>query len=149
MRVIDILDQLSSIYGQPTPSALEANDRIFRSPTSAANAPEVLFRRIEECAEIALLGQNPYTDKQLITNMIHLLLTTGLYIRAFEDWDQLTEPAKTWIELRRRSRKPSNEGSTQQPPPQATKDMPPPVHSSRMRLVPSPQTIRMMIQPTR
>jgi hypothetical protein len=99
--VIDILDQLSSIYGQPTPSALEANNHIFRSPTSAANAPEVLFRRIEECAEIALLGQNPYTDKQLITNTIRLLLTTGLCIRAFKDWDQLTKTAKTWIELRR------------------------------------------------
>jgi hypothetical protein len=99
MRVIDILNQLSSIYGQPTPSALKANDHIFRSPTSAANAPKVLFRRIEECAETALLGKNPYTDKQLITDTIHLLLTTGLYFRAFEDWDQLTEPAKTWIEL--------------------------------------------------
>jgi hypothetical protein len=101
MRVIDILDQLSSIYGQPTPSALDANNHIFRSPTSAANAPEVLFRRIKECAEIALLGQNPYTNKQLITNTIRLLLTTGLYIRVFEDWDQLTKPAKTWIELHR------------------------------------------------
>ena len=93
MRVIDILDQLSLIYGQPTPAALEANDHIFRSPTSAADAPDVLFRRIEECAEKALLGQNPYTDKQLIINMIHLLLTT--------DWDQLTDAAKTWIELHR------------------------------------------------
>ena len=101
MRVIDILDQLSLIYGQPTPMSLEANDHIFRSPTSAADAPEVLFRRIEECAEKALLGQNPYTDKQLITNTIRLLLTTGLYIRAFEDWDQLAEASKTWIELRR------------------------------------------------
>ena len=101
MRVIDILDQLSLIYGQPTPAALEANDHIFRSPTSAADAPEVLFRRIEECAEKALLGQNPYTDKQLINNTIRLLLTTGLYIRAFEDWDQLADTAKTWIELRR------------------------------------------------
>jgi len=101
MRVIDILDQLSSTYGQPTPSALEANDHNFQSPTSAAGAPEVLFRHIKECAEKALLGQNPYTDKQLITNTIRLLLTTGLYIRAFEDWDQLAEPAKTWIELRR------------------------------------------------
>ena len=91
MRVINILDQLSSTYGQSIPSALEANDHIFRSPTSAADAPKVLFRRIEECAEKALLGQNPYTDKQLITNTIRLLLTTGLYIRAFEDWDQLAE----------------------------------------------------------
>ena len=101
MRVIAILDQLSLIYGQPTPVVLEANDHIFQSPTSAANAPEVLFRRIEECAEKALLSQNPYTDKQLITNTIHLLLTTGLNIRVFEDWDQLPESAKTWIELRR------------------------------------------------
>ncbi len=77
MRVINILDQLSLIYWQPTLAALEANDHIFRSPTSAANAPEVLFRRIEECAEKALVGQNTYTDKQLITNTIRLLLTTG------------------------------------------------------------------------
>jgi len=47
MRVIDILDQLSLIYGQPTPTALDANNHIFRSPTSAADAPEVLFRRIK------------------------------------------------------------------------------------------------------
>ena len=101
MRVIDILNQLSSTYGQPTPAALEANDHIFRSPTSAANAPEVLFRHVEECAEKALLGQNSCTDKQLITNTTRLLLTTGLYVPAFKDWDQLDDTAKTWIELRR------------------------------------------------
>jgi hypothetical protein len=101
MRVINILDQLSATYGQPTPSALEANNHIFRSPMLAANPPEVLFRRIKKCAETALLGKNLYTDKQLIMNTIRLLLTTGLYIRAFKDWDQLAEGAKTWIELRR------------------------------------------------
>jgi hypothetical protein len=100
MRVIDILDQLSMTYGQPTPSALEANDHIFQSPTSAADPPEVLFRRIKECAETALLGKNPCTNKQLIMNTIRLLLTTGLYIRVFEDWDQLAKGAKTWIKLR-------------------------------------------------
>jgi hypothetical protein len=71
MRVIDILDQLSSTYGQSTPSALEANDNIFRSPTLAADAPEVLFRRIKECAEKVLLGQNPYTDKHCRTCTPH------------------------------------------------------------------------------
>jgi hypothetical protein len=99
MRVINILDQLSATYGQPTPAAVEANNHIFRSPTSAADPPEVLFCRIEECAETALLGKNPYTDKQLIMNAIRLLLSTGLYTRAFEDWDQLTDASKTWIEL--------------------------------------------------
>ena len=47
-----------------------------------------------------MLRQNPYTNKQLITNTIRLLLTTGLCIRVLEDWDQLAETAKTWIELR-------------------------------------------------
>ena len=32
-------------------------------------------------------------------NTIHLLLSTGLYTHAFEDWDQLNEGTKTWIEL--------------------------------------------------
>jgi hypothetical protein len=101
MRVIDILDQLSATYGQPTPAVLKVNDHIIRSPTSAANAPKVLICRIEDCAKKTLLGKNPYTDKQLITNMIRLLLTTGLYVHAFEDWDQLLEAQKTWIELHR------------------------------------------------
>jgi hypothetical protein len=43
MRVINILNQLSATYRQPTPAALEENDHIFRSPTSAADPPEVLF----------------------------------------------------------------------------------------------------------
>jgi hypothetical protein len=74
---------------------------LFRGPYSAANAPEVLFRRIKNCAEIAILGNNPYTDWQLINNAIRLLLTTSLYIRAFEEWDCLLPGAQTWIELRR------------------------------------------------
>jgi hypothetical protein len=100
MRLLDILDQLSTTYGQPTPVVLEANDYIFLSPTLAADAPKILFRHIKKCTEKALLGQNPYTNKQLIANTIHLPLTTGLYIHALEDWEQLLEPNKTWIELR-------------------------------------------------
>jgi hypothetical protein len=46
MQVINILDQLSNqlsnIYGQPTPAVLEMNNAVFHSPYSAADAPEVL-----------------------------------------------------------------------------------------------------------
>jgi hypothetical protein len=44
MTVQEILDQLSTIYSQPTPAAMELNDDAFRSHYSAANALEVLFR---------------------------------------------------------------------------------------------------------
>ncbi len=97
MSVREILDQLSSIYGQPTPAAMELNDTTFRGVYLAADAPKVLFRRIEDCAEIAILGRNPYTDRQLLQNAIRLLLTTGLYVRAFEEWDQLQPAAQTWV----------------------------------------------------
>jgi hypothetical protein len=100
MSVRDILDQQSSIYGQPTPAAMEINDTVFCGVYLAADAPEVLFRRIKDCAEIAILGRNPYTDHQLLQNAIHLLLTTGLYVRAFEEWDRLQPPAQTWVALR-------------------------------------------------
>ena len=43
MSVQDILDQLSSIYGQPTPAAMEINDAAFRGVYLAADAPAVLF----------------------------------------------------------------------------------------------------------
>ncbi len=99
MQVINILDQLSTIYSQPTPAVLKTNDTVFCSLYSAANAPEVLFRRIKECAKTAQLSRNPYTDWQLVTNAIHLLLTTKLYTWPFEDWDRLTLTAQTWIAL--------------------------------------------------
>jgi hypothetical protein len=100
MSVRDILDQLSSIYGQPTLAAMEINDTAFCGVYSAADAPKVLFRRIEDCAEIAILGRNPCTNRQLLQNAIHLLLTTGLYVRAFEEWDHLQPVLQTWVALR-------------------------------------------------
>ena len=101
METRTILDQLSKTYGQPTPAALEINDTTFCGPYSAAYAPKVLSCRIKNCAEIAILSNNPYTEKQLITNAIRLLLSTRLYIRAFEEWDRLLPAAQMWIELRR------------------------------------------------
>jgi hypothetical protein len=79
MQVINILDQLSAIYGQPTPTILKTNDTVFHTPYPATGAPEVLFCRIKEYAETALLDRNPYMDLQLVTNAICLLLMTGLY----------------------------------------------------------------------
>ncbi len=99
-RVINILNQLRTIYGQPTPGILKINNKVFCSPYLAANAPEVLFCCIEECAKTALLGHNPYTDHQLIPNAIGLLLPTGLYSRPFEEWDCLLPVAgQTWIAM--------------------------------------------------
>jgi hypothetical protein len=100
MSMQEILDQLSAIYSQLTPAAMKLNDATFCSQYSATNAPKVLFWRIKNCAKIAIMGNNPYTDCQLINNAIRLLLTTGLYQRLFKEWDRLTNVQQTWIALR-------------------------------------------------
>ena len=100
MEIRAILDQLSSTYGMPTPAALEHKDVTFRSAYSPADAPKVLFCHIKNCAEIVIIGNNPYTNRQIVNNTIRLLLMTGMYVRAFEVWDCLTPVNQTWIELR-------------------------------------------------
>ncbi len=99
MQVINILDQLNTIYGQPTPAVLKTNNTVFCSPYLTANAPEVHFRRIKECAKMALLSRNLYTDCQPVTNAIHLLLMTGLYNQPSKDWDRQLVAAQTWITI--------------------------------------------------
>ena len=85
MEIIDIMEQMTTTYGDHTPTALLHNDTLFRSPYSPTDAPEVLFHRIEDCQEIMTLGEDPYTLMQLLNNTIGLLLGCGLYQRDFEE----------------------------------------------------------------
>jgi len=100
MEITDILEQMMTTYGRPTPTALLQNDTLFQNPYSPTNAPEVLFRRIKDCQEIMTLGEDPYTPMQLPNNAIRLLLGCGLYQRNFEEWDRKLAADKIWINLK-------------------------------------------------
>ena len=67
---------------------------------SPQDAPEVLFRRIEDCQEVQILGEDPYTAQQLLNNAVRLLLQSGLYTRDFEDWDRKLATDKIWTNLK-------------------------------------------------
>ena len=60
----------------------------------------MLFRRIEDCQEVQILGEDPYTAQQLLNNAVHLLLQTRLYNRDFKDWDRKIAADKTWTTLK-------------------------------------------------
>ena len=100
MEVRDIFDQITSIYGRPVPAALLQNDMLFWSVYSPQDAPEVLFRRIKDCQEVQILGEDPYTAQQLLNNAGRLLLQCGLYTRDFEDWDRKIAADKIWTNLK-------------------------------------------------
>ena len=60
----------------------------------------MLFRRIKDCQEVQILGEDPYTAQQLLNNAVRLLLQTGLYTRDFEDWDRKITADKIWTNLK-------------------------------------------------
>jgi hypothetical protein len=100
MEPREMFDQITSTYGKPTPAALLQNDTLFRSGYSPNDAPEVLFRRIEDCQEVQILGEDPYTAQQLLNNAVRLLLQCGLYTRDFEDWDRKPRSDRIWTNLK-------------------------------------------------
>ena len=100
MEPREMFDQITTTYGQPTPAALLQNDTLFRSVYSPNDAPEVLFRCIEDCQEVQILGEDPYTAQQLLNNAVRLLLQCELYTRDFDDWDQKPSSDRIWTNLK-------------------------------------------------
>jgi hypothetical protein len=100
MEIREIFGQITSTYGRPTLAALLQNNTLFGSVYSPQDAPEVLFRRIEDCQEVQILGEDPHTAQQLLNNSVRLLLQCGLYSRNFEYWDRKTASDKIWTNLK-------------------------------------------------
>ena len=59
--------------GKPNTMSLFQNDTLFCSPFPVTKAPETLFYRIEQCQEIQMMAQDPYTAKHIIGNAVQLL----------------------------------------------------------------------------
>jgi hypothetical protein len=68
MSIQEILTQLEMSYGKPMPMALHNNDLLFRSPMTMTDAPKMLFYRIKQCQEIAMLAGDPYTQMQIMAS---------------------------------------------------------------------------------
>jgi hypothetical protein len=65
----------------------------------ATEAPKRLFWCIEQCQEIKMIADNPYTLMQSMTNAIQLLMVSGIFpMREFEDWE--TMPNKMYNSLK-------------------------------------------------
>jgi hypothetical protein len=63
------------------------------------DTPETLFRRIEECQEVAVLGNAPYMNAQIVGTTMYLFQRSGIFpTREFETWEAV--PAKTWPALK-------------------------------------------------
>ena len=99
MTVVAILTQLESNYRKPDLSAIQANKTKWNAPHSPTDSPETLFHKMEQCQEVAMLADNPYTEKQIITKTVEHLKRLGMLpVKEFEDWGAVT--AKTYVLLK-------------------------------------------------
>jgi hypothetical protein len=99
MTILVILEQLETSYGKPDTMTLFGNDTLFQSPFPANKAPEMLFYRIEQCQEIQILAQDPYSPMQIINNAVRLMQQSGIFpLKEFDTWDVITP--KTYPDLK-------------------------------------------------
>jgi hypothetical protein len=75
-------------YGKPYPYTMHQNNPNFLAPYNPQDPPELLFKKCEDSQEIAIIPKVPYTNKQLLINVINLLTHCGIYMRDMEDWDR-------------------------------------------------------------
>ena len=64
MSIIDIFAQLDATIGKPDAQAQLLNKNNFRAPLLPMETPKILFLHLEECQEVQILANNPYTDMQ-------------------------------------------------------------------------------------
>lgn len=100
MSIRDIFDQLANTYGRPTPQVLFENTARMHQPYNGSDPPETLFRRLDECQEIALLGRTAFSPEQLLLTARHLIEATGRYTLEFQEWDRKPDADKTYTNLR-------------------------------------------------
>jgi hypothetical protein len=99
MSIQEILTQLKTAYGKPTPMALHNNDLLFRNPMATNDVPELLFYKIKQCQEIATLAGDRYTQMQIINTVVCILMQAQvLPSKEFDTWEQT--PNKTYPRLK-------------------------------------------------
>jgi hypothetical protein len=86
-------------YGMLDTMVLFNNDTLFRSSFPPTEAPEMLFYRTEQCQEIQIIGQDPFSPTHIINVVVRLLMQLGIFpIKEFETWDAM--PNKMYLGLK-------------------------------------------------
>ena len=77
MSIETIWNQLTRNYSRPSPATLFENDTKFRVLYNPNPPPDTLFKRLEDCQEVAIFGDTSYTTEQILRTATHLLKTCG------------------------------------------------------------------------
>jgi hypothetical protein len=94
-----IFNQLMTTCGKPTPNAVRQNNLTFLLAYNPKDPPELLFKQVADCQEIAIVAKVPYTTQQLLMNVIDLFTRSGAYARDMDDWERKPAANQTYFNL--------------------------------------------------
>jgi hypothetical protein len=99
MTIMKILDQLQDSYGRPNTMTLFKNHTLFHSPMTPGDSLEMPFYRIKQCQEIQRIEKVPYSDDQIITTAVRILITSNMFLlKEFDTWESTVN--KTYLALK-------------------------------------------------
>ena len=87
-------------YCKPTSMMVANNEARIAGAYNHTEPIAKLFRRFEECRDIALASNTPFSQAQLLSKFILLMEKTGIYNDQVEEWEGKPTPEKTWANLK-------------------------------------------------
>ena len=95
-----ILGTLRYNYGKVQPSGKTRKDTFFNAPWATKDHTKTLVDRLEECFVFVMITRLPYTQDQLMDNVLLVIQLTGAYELATQEWIGFTAQNKTWHQLK-------------------------------------------------
>lgn len=83
--VTDLMTHLFDNYGKLTPQHLHDNDTKFKEKWDGTDITG-FFATIDDCIELATIGNQPYTDSQILNTVYYTIFNTGLFNKHCRTW---------------------------------------------------------------
>ncbi len=87
-------------YDKPTPDAVHQNNLTFIATYNPKDPPKLLFKRVADCQEVAIMAKVMSTMKQLLMNIVYLFTRLGVYARDMDNWERKPLANQTYFNLR-------------------------------------------------
>ncbi len=95
----NIINQLMATYGRANPDAVRQYNLAFIVAYNPKDPPEIFLKQCVDCQEITIIAKVPFTNEQMLMNIINLLTGLGLYRRDMDNWDWKPNANKTYLLL--------------------------------------------------
>jgi hypothetical protein len=92
-----ILDHLQQVYGRISPQMLDTREQELKDLTyNPKNPIDTVFNAVDDLADFARLGNQPLTDRQVISKAYIIINKTRRFKSSINEWNRKPHADQTW-----------------------------------------------------